>query len=197
MERGARKKVLKGCWSMCQNVSAIWNIFFGFWVLLVIVWHGNDSATLEAHNLTSTSSLIYIQRLYTCKCDCSFKKKVSMCKDEKYRPISMTPKKKGWILEKFIRHKIIQHCESVNLLTEFQHWFKRGYSFVTELLECFEDWSDAIDSGEVMDDCLFDLQSSIWQISTQTTAYWTLRLWWKRHCVLLNRKFSVKIEKRE
>jgi hypothetical protein len=57
-----------------------------------------------------------------------------------YRPISVTSIICR-IMEKIIKSAIVNHLEENNLLSIYQHCFRKGRSCITQLLECIEDLS--------------------------------------------------------
>ena len=48
-------------------------------------------------------------------------------------------------MEKVIRNAKVDHLEITNSLSPDQHGFRKGRSCVTQLLECIDDWTKAID----------------------------------------------------
>lgn len=67
-------------------------------------------------------------------------------KPEIYRPISATLICCR-LMEKLERDTLVGFLEENNLLSEFQHGFRKQHSCVTQLLECIEDWTETIDNG--------------------------------------------------
>ena len=59
-----------------------------------------------------------------------------------------------------VRDCIVDHLESNGLLSPFQHGFRKGYSCATQLLECLEDWSTAIDEGKNVDVVYLDFKAA-------------------------------------
>ena len=90
-----------------------------------------------------------------------------------YRPISLTyvPCK---LVKRIIRDALVKHMDSNNLFCKNQHGFRSGHSCTTQLLECLEDWTQAIDNGSTgdiiyLDFCkIFDNAWVTWKISTVT-----------------------------
>ena len=78
---------------------------------------------------------------------------------ENYRPISVTPICCR-IMEKIIRNHIVCHLENNNLININQHGFRKKRSCVTQLLECIEEWSDAIDNKNEIDIIYLDFKSA-------------------------------------
>ena len=64
------------------------------------------------------------------------------------------------IMEKMIRDEILLHMNTNNLISFHQHGFRKGYSCVTQLLECIKDWSDSIDNGNDVDVIYLDFKAS-------------------------------------
>ena len=99
-----------------------------------------------------------------------------------YRPISVTSIICR-VMEKIIRNAIVQHLESNNLLSKYQHGFRKGRSCVTQLLECIEDWTEAIDRNYEVDIIYLDFKAAfdkvphkrllrkIWSIGIRGNVY--------------------------
>ncbi len=85
---------------------------------------------------------------------------------ENYRPISITPICCRTI-EKIIRKHIIKHLTDNNLLSIYQHGFRKGYSCVTQLLESIEDWTEAIDNGKDVDIIYLDFKAAFDKVPHQ------------------------------
>ena len=77
-------------------------------------------------------------------------KKGSKSKASNYRPISLTsPLVK--ILESIIRAKMMQYLMNNGIVSHYQHGFVPKQSCFTSLLESFEAWTAAGDSGYGVD----------------------------------------------
>lgn len=63
-----------------------------------------------------------------------------------YRPISLTSVVCK-VMETLIKDKMVEHLESNRVLSEKQHGFTRGRSCLTNLLEAFNEWTQALDEG--------------------------------------------------
>ena len=57
-------------------------------------------------------------------------------------------------MEHCVKDQILSFLLENNLLSKFQHGFLPGRSTITELLECVNEWSLAIESGDAVD-CVF------------------------------------------
>ncbi len=76
-----------------------------------------------------------------------------------YRPISLTCIACR-ILERVLKWRIMEHLESRNLLTSDQHGFRSKRSTETQLLECINDWTSALDSKESVDVFYLDISKA-------------------------------------
>ena len=76
-----------------------------------------------------------------------------------YRPISLTavPCK---IMEHVIYHHIMAHLEEHQLLVNFQHGFRRGYSCETQLITIIEQVARYLDNGSQTDLLLLDFSKA-------------------------------------
>ena len=70
-----------------------------------------------------------------------------------YRPVSLTSVCCK-ILERIIRHDIMDHLERNSLISKNQHGFRSGRSCCTQLLELMEIWTDLLDKGSAWD-CIY------------------------------------------
>ncbi len=76
-----------------------------------------------------------------------------------YRPISLTsPSSK--VMETCVKNSILQHLVDNNILSSHQHGFLPKRSTLTEMLECINDWMDAIEKGEYIDVVYVDLRKA-------------------------------------
>ena len=78
---------------------------------------------------------------------------------DNYRPISVTSICCR-IMEKIIRNAIVDHLEVNKFLSQYQHGFRKGRSCVTQLLECIEDWTAAIDDNREIDIIYLDFKAA-------------------------------------
>lgn len=83
----------------------------------------------------------------------------SKTKVENYRPISVTSICCR-MMEKIIRNAVVQHLESNELLSKYQHGFRKGRSCVTQLLECIDEWSEAVDNNHEIDIIYLDFKAA-------------------------------------
>ena len=76
-----------------------------------------------------------------------------------YRPVSLTsiPCK---VLESIIRDHLLDHLMSNNLIDRNQYGFMAGKSCGTNLLDCMEDWAEALDKGYCIDVIYLDLRKA-------------------------------------
>ena len=81
-----------------------------------------------------------------------------------YRPISLTavPCK---LLQRIIRDALVKHMNSNNLFCKNQHGFRSGHSCTTQLLECLEDWTQAIYNGSTIDIIYLDFCKAFGKVS--------------------------------
>ena len=80
-------------------------------------------------------------------------------KSENYRPISLTPICCR-LMERIIRNVLVKYLEENNLITPHQFGFRKGYSCTTQLLECIEEWSDAVDDKKSIDIIYLDFKAA-------------------------------------
>ena len=122
---------------------------------------------------------------------------------ENYRPISVTSICCR-AMEKIIRNAIVNHLETNNLLSEFQHGFRKGKSCTTQLLECIEDWTKILDENNQLDVIYLDFKAAfdkvphkrllkkVWALGIRGKVYnWIVDFLNDRHQrVVINGKFS-------
>ena len=63
-------------------------------------------------------------------------------------------------MEKIIRNAIVNHLENNNILSKFQHSFRKGKSCTTQLLECIEDWTTILDENNELDVIYLDFKAA-------------------------------------
>ena len=92
-----------------------------------------------------------------------------------YRPVALTcvPCR---VMEAIIRDVIMAHLTSNNLLTDYQHGFRKQHSTGLQLLQCLNSWSAALDNGHCVDICYIDFAkafdtASIPKLLIKMTAY--------------------------
>jgi hypothetical protein len=76
-----------------------------------------------------------------------------------YRPVSLTSQICK-IMESIIRDNVLQHLSHYSIVSSSQHGFTPGRSCSTQLVECFEDWLEAIDDGHSVDIIYLDFQKA-------------------------------------
>ena len=97
-------------------------------------------------------------------------------KAENYRPISITSICCR-LMEKIIRDSIVEHLESNNLISPNQHGFRKGFSCATQLIECIEDWSEAVDEGKNVDALVPRFQGRLRQSTPRKATLESLGVW--------------------
>ena len=70
-----------------------------------------------------------------------------------YRPVSLTSVVCK-VLEKLIREHVLLHLKRNNLLTNKQYGFLDGRSTSLQLLKVLDEWTEALDSGDIID-CIY------------------------------------------
>ena len=75
---------------------------------------------------------------------CALHKKKARTEANNYRPVSLTSHVIK-TFEKLILYDILTYCDEFNLLSCHQHGFRTGKSCLTNLLECFDDWTSSFD----------------------------------------------------
>ena len=89
-----------------------------------------------------------------------FKNKGSRSAPVNYRPVSLT-NISCKLMERILKKHVNNHLLNNNLLYSGQHGFLSGKSTQTQLLECLNDWTEAIDKKAVCRCCLLGHQQSI------------------------------------
>jgi len=77
-------------------------------------------------------------------------KKGKMRDVSNYRPVSLTCVCCR-VMEMIVKVVIVDHLESNSLLSSLQHGFRKNHSTNTQLLECWNKWSDSCDRGVSVD----------------------------------------------
>ncbi len=115
-----------------------------------------------------------------------------------YRPISLTCIACK-VMEAIIRDKMINYLEINNLITAHQHGFLKKHSTGTQLLECVNDWTSAVEMGQCVDVCYIDFSRAFDSVSIQKLLYKLnsfgfegFLLTWLSS-LLLNRTFCVRV----
>ena len=120
-----------------------------------------------AHSLTKPLFLLFVQSLNSGKLPKEWKmanvtpifKKGSKTSASNYRPVSLTSQVVK-ILESLIRSRIMQYLEDNNIVTHCQHGFVTKKSCFTNLLETYENWTLALDSGHGIDVIYLDYRKA-------------------------------------
>lgn len=60
------------------------------------------------------------------------------------------------VMESLLRVSILNHLSKNAVITEQQHGFLARHSTGTQLLECLDEWSAAIERGDCIDACYID-----------------------------------------
>ncbi|MCP4976837.1 MAG: reverse transcriptase family protein, partial [Maribacter sp.] len=93
-----------------------------------------------------------------------FKKKGSPSSPAGYRPISLTCIACK-IMEGIISEQLTDYLARNNVITQSQHGFVRKKSTVTQMLECLNDWTQAIAEDKVVDVIYLDLAKAFDSVS--------------------------------
>nr|VZI40999.1 unnamed protein product [Spirometra erinaceieuropaei] len=76
-----------------------------------------------------------------------------------YRPVSLTSICCK-VMERIIKRELMRFLEQNHLLCDAQHGFRRGRSCLTNLLYCLEQWTRAIDEGNVVHVAYIDFKKA-------------------------------------
>ena len=68
-------------------------------------------------------------------------------------------------MESIIRDSILEHLSTNNLITPCQHGFLKKHSTGSQLLECINDFTDAIERGNCVDVCFIDFRRAFDTVS--------------------------------
>ena len=90
---------------------------------------------------------------------CPIFKKGSRADPGNYRPVALTSIICK-MMETLVKNHINKHLSENDLICCEQHGFQHGRSCLTNLLEAFEDWTDAYDQGEQVDCIFLDFQKA-------------------------------------
>jgi len=85
---------------------------------------------------------------------CALHKKGSKTNPNNYRPVSLTSQVVK-ILERLILNDIMEFCKKHNILSCHQHGFQPRCSCLTNLLDCFNDWTYIYDQPKVGCDIIY------------------------------------------
>nr|VZI35325.1 unnamed protein product [Spirometra erinaceieuropaei] len=83
-----------------------------------------------------------------------------------YRPVSLTSICCK-VMERIIKCELMRFLEQNHLLCDAQHGFRRGRSCLTNLLYCLEQWTRAIDEGNVVHVAYIDFKKAFDSVSHQ------------------------------
>ena len=75
---------------------------------------------------------------------CAIHKKGPRSSPNNYRPVLLTSHVVK-VLERLILHDLLDHCTNNNIISCNQHGFQVGKSCLSNLLECFDDWTQTFD----------------------------------------------------
>jgi hypothetical protein len=76
-----------------------------------------------------------------------------------YRPVSLTSVVCK-VMESLMKSYLVRYFETNDLFTVHQHGFMSGRSCLTNLLETFESWTEALDKGNSVDAVYLDYQKA-------------------------------------
>ena len=127
-----------------------------------------------------------------------YKGKGSKSLPENYRPISMTSICCR-IMESIVRDSLMEYMNKNSILSERQFGFMKGRSTVLQLLRVLDQWTDALDRGNIVDVVFCDFQKAfdtvphkkLIHVLKQYGIRDNLLLWLKDF--LTDRKMEVKI----
>ena len=85
---------------------------------------------------------------------CALHKKGSRKSANNYRPVSLTSQVVK-VFERIILKKVLEYCTNNDILSCEQHGFRSKCSCLTNLLECFNDWTLAYDEPDVGIDIVY------------------------------------------
>jgi hypothetical protein len=93
-------------------------------------------------------------------------KKGSRTDAANYRPVALTAVLCK-VMERIIRDKMVEYLEKNELLSAHQHGFTRKRSCLTNLLETFEEWTQALDAGYGVDVVYLDYRKAFDTVPTK------------------------------
>jgi ribonuclease P/MRP protein subunit RPP40 len=76
-----------------------------------------------------------------------------------YRPVSLTSVVCK-VMETLVKEKVLEHLERQKVVCDRQHGFTRGRSCLTNLLEAFNEWTQALDEGYGLDVVYLDYRKA-------------------------------------
>lgn len=90
---------------------------------------------------------------------CAIHKKGKKTSPSNYRPVSLTSQVCK-IMESIVRDHLLKYLVQYNLISKCQHGFVPGRSCTTQLLECMDEWTEALDEGESLDVAYLDFSKA-------------------------------------
>ena len=87
-----------------------------------------------------------------------------------YRPVSLTPIICK-CLERLVCNQLLYFLKTNNILVEDQHGFRTGRSCETQLLECVNNWSEALDKKNKVDIIYLDISRAFDMVSHSKLLY--------------------------
>ncbi|BHF69825.1 hypothetical protein SprV_0301287200 [Sparganum proliferum] len=87
-----------------------------------------------------------------------------------YRPVSLTSICCK-VMKRIIKRELMRFLEQHHLLSNAQHGFRRGRSCLTNLLYCLEQWTRAIDEGNVVHVAYIDFKKAFDSVPHQLLLY--------------------------
>ena len=81
-----------------------------------------------------------------------------------YRPVSLTCIASK-LMESCVKDAMLKHLLKNNLNTPHQHGFTKGHSFLTNLLETIQSWTEDVNQGDRIDVILLDFQKAFDKVS--------------------------------
>jgi Reverse transcriptase (RNA-dependent DNA polymerase) len=76
-----------------------------------------------------------------------------------YRPVLSTSVACK-VMESVIKNVLMEFANENHLVTDYQHGFRRGRLCLTNLLESFEVWTEALDCGYGLDNLYLDYRNA-------------------------------------
>ena len=115
-----------------------------------------------------------------------------------YRPVALTciPCR---VMEAIVRDCMMLHATNKNLLFKHQHWFLKGHLTGLQILECLNEWTQAVELGRCVGICYLDFcrafdTVSIPKLLHEASAYgFQGRLLTWLNAFLVNKKLWVKV----
>lgn len=120
-----------------------------------------------AETLSKPLSIIFNKSLHSAKVPLDWKcanitplfKKGTKSDPANYRPVSLTSVVCK-VMEGLIREKIVKKLDAAEVFSKVQHGFRHGRSCFTNLLETFENWTEALDKGYGLDILYLDFRKA-------------------------------------